>query len=188
MDRRNTLYMYDVASRKLIFSNLLGAEVKVSRILFVVRQHLCVLILMALQVMAMSFARSPALFSVASSRGVDFYTEDVGGYMGAGRMVNFKRNQVCCHHWLRNMFNARLKRSWTVGAVPHDRKAVKELSHELPNRYGDGGRAGVWQRARQRDLVAWPQLCPGVDWSARRVCVDSALQVTNPGYAYLQIY
>lgn len=42
----------------------------------------------------MSFAKSSCIFSVASSSGIDFYTEDVGGYMGAGRMVNFNRNQV----------------------------------------------------------------------------------------------
>ena len=75
MDNRNTLYMYDVASLKLIYSILLGDRAKI---------------------MALSFTRSTAMFSVAGSFGIDFYTEDVGGGLGAGRMVNFSKSQVSC--------------------------------------------------------------------------------------------
>lgn len=76
MDQRNTLYMYEVATRKLIFSALLGDNVKI---------------------MSLSFAKSSSIFCVAGSTGIDFYTEDVGGYMGAGRMVNFNRSQGLFH-------------------------------------------------------------------------------------------
>ena len=73
MDHRNTLYMYDVSSMKLVYSSLLGSGVKI---------------------MGLSFAKSSSIFAVSGTSGIDFYTEDVGGYMGAGRMVNFTKSQV----------------------------------------------------------------------------------------------
>jgi WD40 repeat protein len=76
MDARNTLFMYHVDSCKLLYSVLLGDRAKV---------------------MALSFAKSPSMFSVAGSMGIEFYTEEMGGPGGAGRMVTFNKNQALFH-------------------------------------------------------------------------------------------